>query len=253
MRFINKYKSYDKLSSIFEKFPLRILKFKSTKWKKIQKMLTFKILRLKERFKRSKRSRAFSKPRRKKFFFDSFLTKVSLKTWYRVEKYYENGRRIKSAVSNMFDKSLPTRYFRKVLLLSKKASDVRHVYSDALLKPEFRLDILLWRLKFFESSYQACQAIDEKRVLVNGKQVNGNFFLSKGDVISFSWDYKLDNLCMRAVRANTLFSKVILTFVEVDYYSNTIIVIKSIKDLGPEDFYLLVKAFYSLKRVKDYI
>ena len=252
MRFINKYKNYDKLFSIFEKFPLRVLKFKSTKWKKIQKTLSFKLSKLKERFRSSKR-RISSKSIRKKFFFDSFLTKVSLKSWYRVEKYYENGRRIKNAVSSTFDRSLPTKYFRKVLVLSKKSSSTPDVYSSTLLRPEFRLDILLWRLKFFSSSYQACQAVDERRIVVNGKQVKGNFLLSKGDVISFTSTYNLDNLCMKIVKSNTLFSRVILTFVEVDYYSSCIVIVKDLKDLGPEDFYLLVKDFYSLKKIKDYI
>lgn len=252
MRFVNKYKSYDKLFSIFEKFPLRILKFKSTKWKRVQKVLTFKLSKMKKGFKSLKRKKTF-KNNRKRFFFDNFVIKVNLKSWYRVEKYYENGRRIKDSVSKMFDRSLSTAYFRKVLVLSKKASDIRHIYSHSLLKPEFRLDILLWRLKFFSSSYHACQAIDESRITVNNKSVKGNFFLSKGDIILFSSEYKLNNFCMKKVRKSTLFSKVVLTFVEVDYYSNCVIVLKNLEDLGTEDFYVLVKELHSLKKIKDYI
>lgn len=252
MRFVNKYKNYDKLFSIFEKFPLRISRFKSTKWKRIQRLLSFKISKLRENFRRPKR-KVSTRHGRRRFFFDSFLTRVSLKSWYRVEKYFENGRRIKNLVSSIFDRSLPTAFFRKVLVLSKKASNVEHVYLNTLLKPEFRLDILLWRLKFFVSSYQACQAIDEQKVNVNGRQVKGNFFLSKGDVIFFSSDYRLDTLCMKTVKIGTLFSKIVLTFVEVDYYSNCIVVIKDLEELGTEDFYLLVKDVYSLKKIKDYI
>ena len=59
------------------------------------------------------------------------------------------------------------------------------MYLHTLLKPEFRLDILLWRLKFFESSYQARQAINEKKVKVNQKRVAGNFFLSKSNNLKF--------------------------------------------------------------------
>ena len=210
MRFVNKYKSHNKLFSIFEKFPLRILKFKSTKWKRIQKVLTFKLSKIKKKYRNLKSRKSFRNNRRK-FFFDNFIIKVSLKSWYRVEKYYENGRRIKNLISNMFDKSLPTSYFRKVLVLSKKTSDVRYIYSHTLLKPEFRLDILLWRLKFFDSTYQACQAIDENKVVVNEKFTKGNFFLSKGDIISLDPKYNLTNLSMRNVRKNTLFSKVILS------------------------------------------
>lgn len=255
MRFINKYKSYDKLFSVFEKFPLRIAKFKSTKWKKIQRLLLFKSFKKNKYSKLIKAVGLKKKVRfsRKKLFFDNLLVKVSLKTWYRVEKYYENGRRIKSILHNMFDKSVLTGHFRKVLKFSKRASETQNAYSYTLLKPEFRLDILLWRLNFFSSSYQASQAIAERKITVNGKLVQGNFFLSKGDVVLFCSNFKLNTLNVKKVKYKTLFSKVISTFVEVDYYSNSIVVLKDVEDLGKEDLYLLVKDSYSLKKIKDYI
>jgi ribosomal protein S4 len=256
MRFINKYKSYDKLFSIFEKFPLRIAKFKSTKWKKIQRLLLFKSLKKKKyptTFTKAVSLKKKVKFSRRKLFFNNLLVKVSLKTWYRVEKYYENGRRIKNILNSMFDKSVLTKHFRKILKFSKKASEIQNAYSYTLLKPEFRLDILLWRLNFFSSSYQAFQAIAERKIIVNGRIVQGNFFLSKGDVVSFRSNFKLNTLNVKKVKYKTLFSKIISTFVEIDYYSNCIVVLKDVKDLGKEDLYILVKDSYSLKKVKDYI
>lgn len=243
MRFINRYKGYNKLFSIFEKFPLRVGRFKSTKWKRVQRLLSF----------RTKQKDAKKRKSKRRLFFNNFLTKVSTRTWYRVEKYYENGRRIKNAISSLFDKTLPTSFYRKTLNFPYKSYLISKIYSNTLLKPEFRLDILLWRLDFFRSCYQASQAISEKKVKVNGKLVKGNYYLNKGDIITFSSLRPLGVLSVRNVKSNFLFSKKFLTFVEVDYYSNCIVVLKGFEDLGLEDFYILVKEHYSLKKVKDYI
>lgn len=253
MRFVNKYKGYDKLFCVFEKFPLRIKKFKSTKWKKIQKILQLRISRRKFIVRKKRSSRFRKKARRRKSFLNSLLIKVSLRNWYRVENYYETGRKLKNVVSSLFDKSLTTRFFRKSLILSKKSLKLAEVYSDTLLKPEFRLEILLWRLNFFRSTHQASQAVNEKRVYVNGKCVRGNFLLSEGDMITFNDSYKVSNLDVKKIRSSFLFSKIVSTFLELDYYSNTIIILKSHDNLGLEDFYALVKDSYSLKRIKDYI
>jgi ribosomal protein S4 len=127
------------------------------------------------------------------------------------------------------------------------------MYLHTLLKPEFRLDILLWRLNFFESSYQARQAINEKKVKVNQKRVAGNFFLSKGDIISFSHSFNFKNLDIsEKINKNTQ-SDTVFSFVEVDYYSNTVVVIKNLKDLTTDDFHLLLNETYNIKKIKDYI
>ena len=253
MRFANKYKGYDKLFSVFEKFPLRIKKFKSTKWKKIQKFLQSKIFKTSKPLKRVNAKYPGKKTRRRKSFLNNLLVKVNIRSWYRVEKYYENGRRIKNVVSSLFDKSLPTKFFRRSLNVCKKSSRVTEVYSNTLLKPEFILNILLWRLNFFRSTYQASQAISEKKIYVNGKSIKGNFLLSRGDVVTFCQTCNVKNLTMKKFRSSFLFSKIVSPFIEVDYYSNTIVILKSVEDLGLEDFYTLVRDSYSLKKVKDYI
>lgn len=243
MRFFNKYKGYDKLVSIFEKFPLRVGRFRSTKWKRIQRLLSFKT-KLKNRGRRRTK---------KKLFFNNFLTKVSKKTWYRVEKYYVNGRRIQKTISSFFDRTLPVHFFNKALNSSHKSHLIDRVYANTLLKPEFRLDILLWRLSFFRSCYQASQVISEKKVKVNGICVKGNHYVRKGDIITLDLFRSSINLAVINSRPDFLFSKKFSTFVEVDHYLNCIVVLKDFDELGLEDFYILVKEHCSLKKVKDYI
>lgn len=254
MRVVAKYKGYNKLFTIFEKFPLRINSFKSTKWKRVQKLLRFK-LQTRARSLKRRRWKKLSRGRKRRpsSFINNFLIKVNLRYWYRVENYYENGRRIRNTLSSAFDRVLDNHFYRSALHFSKKPCLITNVYSRVLLRPEFRLDILLWKLNFFRSSYQASQAISERKVNVNGFCVRGNYFLRKGDIITFNSRFRAECLNVKKCRSSFFFSKVISTFVEVDYYSNCVVVLKDVKELSLEDFYLLVKQSYCLKKIKDYI
>ena len=247
MRFVNKYKGYEKTTIVFERFPLRILKFKRPKWKKIQKLIVYR-----------KKSRPVKKSLLKKLarepenrFFDAFVNYLDPYSWYKVKKYYENGRRIRSSVLKLFDKTLVAKSFSRSLRRSRKSFQVDDNYLKILVKPEYKLDILLWRLGFFRSSYQSSQAINEKKVLINNICVKKNTFLRKGDVITFSSLYKQDNLVIQRVKTRFLKSQSVLTFVEVDYCSNSIIIVKDLNDLGLEDLYLIVKDYYGLKKLRD--
>ena len=234
MRLHSKYKGYNQLSQPFDRFPLRILKFKNTKWKKIQKVLSISQLS-------------------KKKFVENFSIKVPYKTWEKINNYYKEGHKLKSSIYMLYDKAVSVSYFRSILKNNTLSSTLRNMYLHTLLKPEFRLDILLWRLHFFDSSYQARQAINEKKVKVNQKRVAGNFFLSKGDIISFSESFNFRNLDIsQKINKNTQ-SDTVFSFVEVDYYSNTVVVIKNLKDLTTDDFHLLLNETYNIKKIKDYI
>ena len=255
MRVVSRYKGYNRLYTIFEKFPLRIDNFKSTKWKRVQKLLRSKLQKRARSFKQSKWKKTVVNRRKykRRVFVNNFLTKVNFRYWYRVENHYENGRRIRNVLSSAFDGVLDTNFYKDALHFSKKSCLIHLAHSRVLLKPEFRLDILLWKLNFFRSSYQASQAISERKVSVNGCFVRGNYFLRKGDIISFNSTFRAECLNLKESRSRFFFSKVISTFVEVDYYSNCVVVLKNIEDLSLEDYYLLVKESYCLKKIKDYI
>jgi ribosomal protein S4 len=255
MRVVSKYRGYHRLFTIFEKFPLRINNFKSTKWKRVQKLLRSKLQKRARSLKQSGWKKASSNRRKykRRLFVNNFLTKVNFRYWYRVESHYENGRRIRNVHSSAFDGALDTNFYRDALLFSKKSCLTDLVHSRVLLKPEFRLDILLWKLNFFRSSYQASQAISDRKVQVNGCFRKGNYFLRKGDIISFNSKYRAEYLDLKESKSAFFSSKVIPTFVEVDYYSNCVVVLKDVEELTVEDFYLLIKDSYCLKKIKDYI
>lgn len=247
MRFVNKYKGYEKTTIIFERFPLRILRFKRPKWKKIQKLILYK--KKGRSLKRSMPKRLAREPENR--FFDALVNYLDPYTWYKVKKYYENGRKIRSSILRLFDKTLVAKSFSKRLKQVGKSFRVDDTYLKLLVKPEYKLDILLWRLGFFRSSYQSCQAINEKKVLINNICVKKSTLLRKGDVVTFSPFYKQDSFVVQKVKTNFLKSQSILTFVEVDYYCNDIIIIKDLNDLGLEDLCLIIKDYYGLKKLRD--
>ena len=107
------------------------------------------------------------------------------------------------------------------------------------------MDILLWRLNVFKSSYQASQFINNNNVLVNGVISNNCIFLKKGDIITLS-----NNLLNLEFDNN---DKNIFSFVEIDYYTNNIIVLKDFDQLNFEDFFFFFNKTINLKKFIDYI
>jgi ribosomal protein S4 len=231
MRVRCKYKGYNHLVQPFSQFPLRVLKFKNTKWKKLQKSLSLSS--------------------NVKKFNENLSIKVPYKMWDKVSNYYKEGNRLKNVIFYLYDKSVSSSYLKNVL--KNSSSKIRNMYLFTLLKPEFRLDILLWKANFFSSSYQARQYINNGDILVNKKSILGNFFLSKGDVISFSEKFNPLLINPKKLRVRNTIADLILTFVEIDYYTNTIVVIKDLNQLTVYDFYLLLMESYNLKKIKDCI
>ena len=104
----------------------------------------------------------------------------------------------------------------------------------------------------FSSSFSARQSINNKQITVNNKFVAGNFFLKKGDIISFDSDSFLKiNLSSNFSRIYT--QQKYCTFVEVDVYSQTLVVVKDLKDLTSDDFNFFINEYVDLKKFRDYI
>lgn len=244
MRYQSRYKSYDQSIQIFEKFPLRVLKFRNTKWKRIQRLLLLNFFRTgNKKLKDSKQKK----------IRNNIFVKVDFKTWEKVKTFYQNGRKIANLIFNMFDQAVANSELRVNLLGSKASSEVLDVYRQIMLKPEFKLSILLWRLSFFCSSFQASQAINEKKVVVNGKFIGNNLLILKGDVIHLVPENYKRNTSIHKSKTQFLPSDTILTFVEVDYYSNLIVILKDLKELSEQDLHFIRPEFCNVKKIKDYI
>jgi ribosomal protein S4 len=241
MRKENKYKIYKVSGICLKKFPLRILKFRRPKWNVLQKLLKGSLVN--QRYSKQNKQSFFGKRKVKISLINSFLIKKDLKRWGKVKNYYKTGFKYKNVLQNIFDRSIKYSFFKKK---SRNLSLKKDFILNYLVYPIFRLDILLWNLNFFSSSFQARQVINNNGILLNGKRIKANVFLTKGDIITFK-DTKNEIYTYNQIVERFSKTKKFLTFVEIDYYTKTIVVLKDYKELSLEDLYLLITEYLDLK------
>lgn len=233
MRFINKYKSFDKLENFDQKVPFRILKFNRPKWKKIQKKL-------------------LSVKTKNKTFINPLILKNSYKFWDNSQNYFKETVRLKSSISILYDRAVSRLNFKKYSTKINNAS-IRSFFINFLIKPEFRIDILLWKLNFFSTVFQARQSVNNGEITVNNLSVLSNVYLKKGDVVLFDTKNSTKLYNTKAIQTNISISEIFSTFVEIDYYTKTIVILKNYDELSVEDLYVLINNYYDLKKFKSYI
>ena len=163
-------------------------------------------------------------------------TTRSISKWkYRLRRQFKNVLDTKKSFSSLYNNTVK---FEKTDKLTTKVG----LYAFHVIKPLYRIDILLWYLNYFVSSSDARQNIHNRKVFVNGKIAKVNYFLKKGDVISLSKSPAFEKKrSYSRVRRKYKTNKLIFSFIEHDCYSNTILIIKDLFDLSSDDFRLLVE------------
>ena len=253
MRKYNKFKFVNKFYIFPYFFHNRIFQFKRPKWivaKNKISNLTNQIKKLTQKKKKKFRllNRAELKNKILKAFFFNFVATISkVNSWQRLRFFYKESLLMKNAVRKYFDGQFSISYFKKLV---KKPRVRSFTLASLFIRPELRLDILLWRLKIFSSVFLAKFAIRNKQILVNGVTKNFEFFLGEGDVIKFS-QIKTYNLKKYFLK----YFKVIFipSFIELDFYTNTIVVLKNFNQFKIKDFSSVIKEPLSLHKFKHYI
>lgn len=238
MRMIQKYKSFSKTY-----FPLlnvpkqKILKFHRSKWKKVQRLL------LKEDWAKRK----FRKKRKIKIkikFKDSSKPFVLTKRWERCRFAFRSRLSLKKSIRLLFLHSAPFKSLKNNFYLLKN-KDYNSFVKNSLFKMEYRLDLLLVRLNFFFNIFLAKKNIFNKLVFKNNLYGSALSFLQAGDIIYIPSFFKLK--VAKDYRQTIIFS----TFLEVDFYTNTIVILKDLQKLTKKDFYLLTRSLYNVFNLKD--
>ena len=224
MRKINKYKIFNVVGIKTKMYPTRILKFRRPKWLRLQKLYLNSL---------------------KSKLVNILLIKNIFKSWERIKKYYKKSLETKNLLNSFYENRITPRYIKKNL---SKTLIKKNLISNMLLKPLFRVDILLWKLNLSASSYESKQAINSNLVLINGETVKSNFLLKKGDVISFNSELEDKKYFFNFVKKYSLHEN-FLTFVEIDYYTKTVVILKNFCDLDYQDFSLIVNEYLSIKKL----
>lgn len=187
------------------------------------------------------------------FFFNYKTLKLSNKYHTRYKFMFKNMLFMKCTILKYYAGCFRVPFFKK----QPTSIIYKTRLANTFIKPELRLDIFLWRLKFFSSPYLARFAIQKKLILINDFIINKIFdkhyyklFLNKNDIISLNSNLKYTykkNLNMY------LTSLYLPTFLEFDYYTNTIILLKSITTLNFKDINSILKEPLCVYQFRNYI
>lgn len=151
---------------------------------------------------------------------------VNVKRWDFNKKLYKQGLELKRYYYHIFDYIIKSKLLKKIYLNeSKKFNENNFINASLyLLRPNYRLDVLLWSLGFTNSIYEARNTIFGSNVLLNSNtNPNPNNVLKTGDIVSVkSYSKKLTFKDVSQKRV--YFQKQFNFFCEIDYYSRTLIV-----------------------------
>jgi len=233
MRLSNRYKTFAKPNNFIVDFPERITRFKRSKWKFLQKKL------LKTSTKKIHRE-------------TSFTLKAPLHSWDKIKTAYKTGLTFKTAITSSFDNSITSTFLKKALV-NRTTKSTKDLLIKSLIKPYFRIDILLTSLELFKTSFQARQFINDGNVLLNFKKIKSNVFVKQGDVISFNTTRSDSFLYLPTFLQNTTKFTKFYSFVEYDLYTKTIVIVKALNELTEEDIFLLLPQASDLTVLRNYL
>lgn len=227
MRKLNKYCFFLKTRSwTLKKIPSVILSFHKAKW------FEFNV----------KYKKRAVKKKKKKFYKCSFINieKRSniFRKWIRFKQGYNNKVILKRLFYMMYGGALKAKYWNS---LHNNTSHTLRV-SEFLIKPYLYLEILLWNLNFSKSRYEAKKLIQKKFIYINNNIITKTkTVLKKGDILFLRDKNHLFNTNLKNIKSTYTSDKKFLSFIEFDFYINSITVIKSMKELHSRDFPLIVK------------
>ena len=96
-----------------------------------------------------------------------------------------------------------------------------------------------------KSIWTGLEYINNNLINVNQKFVKGNYILKKGDIINFSGKLKyFENL----INSKRVFF--IRSFLEIDFYTNTIIILQSPSEISTSEFSFLIKKYFDLNKFR---
>ena len=221
MRKLHKYKIYNKVDLV-SKFPVRLLKFKRPKWHRLQELL-------------------LNQNNLGSELIDITAIKTDFKVWNKVRRAYKERLKSYSFFAAIFDNAIKVKKLKSI-------SDIKirkKMYLKYFYENYYKTCSLLWFANFFASSFQSRQKIASRSIFVNDEIAAPNSILEKGDIVSIVDN--LINIDNNIKKYNSTLS--VLSHVEIDYYSQNVIIVKDINDLSEEDFFLLTQDYVNTQQL----
>lgn len=217
-----------------------------------------------------------SRKRRKIPYNKFFPTVIGLRR-AKTKFSYKWSLWLKRELFLFFNNELTLKHYKKILnkmsLLTRKA-----VMLELFIRPFFQLNILLWKLGLFKTVVVLNQFFIDKLILVNNTVVHGGLLLKKGDFVALAGcNFNLLPARKKFLKTRRVFSRFsayqlkttqnlfstsmgkitfLWSIVEIDYFTNTFILLIDYKDCtkGMLPFLLradLLNIFLFLKYIKN--
>lgn len=241
---VKKYKIFCNLKTFIYVLPrIRLLKFKRPKWKSLQSSLTKSCIWPVRpvRDVNSKEPVSLIKVSKPGVCLDNLLFNASAKE-QRLKKFYKNSLILKQTMSVFFYHKLLTSDFKKLMLNQSKYK--ARLWLDTLIKPLYVLEILLCKLGFFKTIFELRQSLIKHEIFVNSKVAVLNMVVKQGDVIT------MPNI---KFKKNTNLPMVLFPIVEVDYYSNSVIILIDYLKFNMDTLPVFYPERLDLNQLVDYI
>ncbi len=220
MKKINKYKLYNKPVSL-SRYPNRILKFKRPKWLKLKSLIQANTS--------TNNSRSFA-------IYDLLSSKVNDGVWDKINKYHK-----KKLLANLIFKL----QFKSKISSTKNLYNTRNLLLDKYFKNYYQSGTLLHLLDYYSTKIQAQQKIHFGSLSINNSLSSVNNSLKKGDILTVLDSDIVLSKNLEKYSSDSSF----LTYVEVDDYSQTIVLVKGLNDLTSDDFYLVNSEYVNLNNL----
>lgn len=226
MRIVPKYKIFFSNNVFLTNSFKKLQNFKRSKWVTYKKIIKKNLIR--------------------KNFINFSLSFLKLKMWEKRKHFFRKHLRIKRILSQHTDYSSCFKSIKNNLDYNSLNYYNLNYLKQTFLKLEFRLDILINRLNFFSSISESKFFITTYGILINDVLIkNTNYFCKKGDIIHFN---KID-INNNAILSKQLKLAVFYTFIEIDYYTNTFVVVKNLDELSLEDISLFYPKYADLSNI----
>jgi hypothetical protein len=151
--------------------------------------------------------------------------------WNRISRTYKSRLEFYSSLFAQFDQSIKIKRLKSYKTLGRFDNYVKH-FAEGY----FKTTALLWASYFFKSTYEAKQSVDFSNVVINNGLGTSNEMLLSGSVVSvLDKNFELKKNIMKYSENTQM-----LSFIEVDYYSQELVLIKDVNNISEDDLNLLI-------------
>lgn len=187
------------------------------------------------------------------FFFNFGKIKKNSKMYIRSRFIFKNTLIMKFTILKYFYNCISIKYFKKYFLQLKNV-EYRINLSNLFLRIEYRMDILLWRLKFFQNPYFVRFALYNHKInyYMNFNILKKNIlckqFLLGGDILACKVQFNFKQNLNSYTKSFFLSS-----IFEVDYYIGGVALIKNLNELSFRDINSTFKEPLCAYKFMDYL